>query len=162
RVLVASSNKDHVQCVVASAKELTSADLLLGFITQAINAPARTEAGVRDKAAELFQTGIQLYIVIDDAHLLDPQVLQSLADLSQIGMRGARGVFLFAEASIDAAVLTVQRPRERAWLHIVELQPFRPDETRDYLAQRLEAAGQGLELLSDDQLDWIHRQSEGW
>ncbi|QJD59442.1 AAA family ATPase [Pseudomonas sp. gcc21] len=162
QVLVASSNKDHVQCVVASARELTSADLLLGFITQAINAPARTEAGVRDKAAELFQTGIQLYIVIDDAHLLDPQVLQSLADLSQIDMRGAPRVFLFAEPSIDAALRTVQMPPERAWLHTVELQPFRPDETRDYLAQRLEAAGQGLELLSDDQLDWIHRQSEGW
>ncbi|QIB49947.1 AAA family ATPase [Pseudomonas sp. OIL-1] len=162
QVLVASSKKDHVQCVVASARELASADALLGFLAQAINSPVRTEAGLLDKAAELFQTGIQLYIVIDDAHLLDPQALQSLADLSQIDLRGAPKVFLFAEPSIETALRTVQMSDGQAWLHTIELQPFRPDETRDYLAQRLEAAGQGLELLSDEQLGWIHQQSEGW
>ncbi|WP_150305312.1 AAA family ATPase [Pseudomonas saliphila] len=162
QVLVASSNKDNVQCVVASARELASQDALLGFLAQAINAPGGTETGVLEKAAELSQAGVRLYIVIDDAHLLSPQALQSLAALSQIEMRGAPRIFLFAEPSIETALQAVDIPEERAWLHVIELQPLRPEETRDYLAQRLEAAGQGLELFSEEQLDWIHQQSEGW
>lgn len=162
QVLVASTNKDNVQCVVASGREIASHEALLDFLAQTLNAPVRTETALLEKAADLYQTGLQLYIVIDDAHLLSAQALQSLADLSQIQMRGAPRVFLFAEPSIDIALRTVDMPAERAWLHVIALQPLRPEETRDYLAQRLEAAGQGLELLSDDQLDWIHQQSEGW
>ena len=162
QVLVASTNKDNVQCVVVSGREIASHEALLGFLAQTLDTPARTETGVLEKAADLYQTGLQLYIVVDDAHLLSAQALQSLADMSQINMRGAPRVFLFAEPSIDMTLRAVGMPAERAWLHVIALQPFRPDETRDYLAQRLEAAGQGLELLSEGQLEWIHQQSEGW
>ncbi len=46
--------------------------------------------------------------------------------------------------------------------HAIELQPYSEEETRDYLAQRLEGAGQGIELISNDLLVDIHEQSEGW
>lgn len=162
QVLVASSKRDTVQCIVVSAREVASPDALIVFLAQTINAPVPSESGLLERTDELLRTGIQLYIVVDDAHLLPPQALQSLADISQVDGRAAPRIFLFGEPAIEASLSAVDMPNGRAWLHVIELQPFRPEETRDYLAQRLEAAGQGLELLSEEQLDWIHQQSEGW
>jgi DamX protein len=46
--------------------------------------------------------------------------------------------------------------------HAIELLPYSESEAEEYLAQRLEGAGQGLEIFTDEQLATIHQRSGGW
>lgn len=160
QALVASCNKDNVQCIVTSGQEAADASTLARFICQALNV-ADTKA-LLERAEQLHLTGMQLYLVVDDAHCLDGEAVQLLADLSQSGGRAAPRVFLFADKSVAELLEAVEMPADRVWLQLIDLAPFTLEETRDYLGQRLEAAGQGIELLDDEQIQHIHQQSGGW
>ncbi|GGC91424.1 AAA family ATPase [Halopseudomonas salina] len=164
QVLVASSNKDTTQCVVTTAREFPSASALTSFFCQAVNASGRDSRSLLLRAGQLNDTGVNLYLIIDDAHLLEQDALQELVDLSRVsGGDSPLRIFLFADDSIQPMLDSVSADEEGAeWLHLIALQPYTLDETRDYLAQRLEAAGQGIELLDEDQTQWIHRHSGGW
>ncbi|WP_193073207.1 AAA family ATPase [Pseudomonas sp. FME51] len=160
QALVASCNKDNVQCIVTSGREVADASTLARFICQALN--VMDTKALLERAEQLHLTGMQLYIVVDDAHCLDGEAVQLLADLSQSGGRAAPRVFLFAGESVAELLEAVEMPADRVWLQLIDLAPFTLEETRDYLSQRLEAAGQGIELLDDEQLQHIHQQSGGW
>jgi len=160
QALVASCNKDNVQCIVTSGRDFADAPALTRFLCQALNV-ADTRA-LCERAEQLHATGLQLYLVVDDADSLDSEAIQLLADLSQSGGRAAPRVFLFADESIADLLAAVDMPADRVWLQLVELAPFELEETRDYLGQRLETAGQGIELLDDEQIAQIHQQSGGW
>jgi DamX protein len=164
QVLLASSNKDTTQCVVTTARECSGDAALISFFCQAVNAGGRDPAALMLRAEQLHATGINLYLIVDDAQLLEQGALQELVDLSRVG--GAESpirIFLFADDSIQPALDRVDAEEEGAqWLHQIPLQAYSLDETRDYIAQRLEAAGQGIELLDEEQIQWIHRHSGGW
>lgn len=164
QVLVASSNKDTTQCVVTTAREFASTSTLTSFFCQAVNASGRDSHSLLLRAGQLQETGVNLYLIIDDAHLLEQDALQELVDLSRVSESDAPlRIFLFADDSIQPMLDRISADEEGAeWLHLIPLQPYTVDETRDYLAQRLEAAGQGVELLDEDQIQWIHRHSGGW
>lgn len=164
QVLVASSNKDTTQCVVTTARESAGAAALTSFFSQAVNAGGRDARSLLVRAAQLQETGVNLYLIIDDAHLLEQEALQELVDLSRVTESDAPlRIFLFADDSIQPMLDRISADAEGAeWLHLIPLQPYTADETRDYLAQRLEAAGQGIELLDEEQVQWIHRHSGGW
>lgn len=159
QAMVASCNKDKVQCVVSSGREYADAAGLERLICQAMGCSDRRS--LLERVEQLHSTGMQLYLVIDDAHHLEQAAIQMLAELSQSG-RGAPRVFLFADESIVAALEAVDLPGDSVWLQLVELPPLTLEETRGYLGQRLEAAGQGIELLDDGQIARIHEQSAGW
>src|SRR5690606_40324920 len=93
QALVASCNKDNVQCVVTSGREISEAPALTRFLCQALN--VSDIRGLRERAEQLHATGMQLYLVVDDAHCLSSESVQLLADLSQSGGRAAPRVFLF-------------------------------------------------------------------
>src|SRR5690606_17439249 len=61
-------------------------------------------------------------------------------------------------------LLQVESPVEGGdgWLQLIRLQPLDRDEMRGYLGERLELAGQGIELFDDAQLEWLYTHSEGW
>lgn len=160
QALVASSNKDSVQCIVTSGREQSAAAALGRFLCQALNvADLNAFAG---QVEQLHNTGMQLYVVVDDAELLTNEALQLLADLSQSAGRSAPRVFLFGEETLADGLAAVVMPVESVWLHLIELAPLSLEETRDYLSQRLEGAGQGIELLDDGQVQHIWEQSAGW
>ncbi|SDS81313.1 DamX protein [Halopseudomonas litoralis] len=160
QALVASCNKENVQCIVTSGREVADASTLARFICQALNV-ADTKA-LLERADQLHLTGMQLYLVVDDAHCLDGEAVQLLADLSQSGGRAAPRVFLFADETVAGLLEVVDMPADRVWLQLIDLAPFTLEETRDYLSQRLETAGQGIELLDDEQIRHIYQQSSGW
>lgn len=164
QVLVASSNKDTSQCVVTTAREFSSDTALTSFLCQAVNAAGRDSRALLLRAEQLQEAGVNLYLIVDDAELLEQEALQELVDLSRLG--GAESplrIFLFADDSIQPALDRVDAEEEGSeWLHLIPLQPYTLDETRDYIAQRLDAAGQGIELLDEGQIQWIHRHSGGW
>ena len=159
QAMVASCNKDKVQCIVTSGREQATAPGLERLICQAMGVSDTT--ALLQRAEQLHTTGMQLYVVVDDAHCLDQAAMQLLAELSLAGQTAPR-VFLFGEESIVEMLEAVDMPDDRAWLQVVELAPFTLEETRGYLAQRLEGAGQGLELLDDQQVSRIHQLSDGW
>lgn len=162
QALVASSNKDAVQSVVMTARDVNAEAALLAAVAQAISAQERSAAGILTRGEQLYQTGLQLHIIVDDAQLLQPQALQTLVDISQAGGKSAPRVFLFADERLRAPLAELDVPEKSQWVHVIELQPFTLEESRDYLGQRLEAAGQGIELLGDEQVSQIHRQGGGW
>jgi DamX protein len=161
QALVASSNKESVQAVVIFGREVRNAKSLIAFIAQAVGSEAASEEAVLERAEQLYTTGVNLHLVVDDAQLLESAALQALADMGQIGEKFAPRVFLFGDEELARRLESIEAPKED-WLHTIELQPYSLDETRDYLAQRLEAAGQGIELLSDEQVEAIHSASGGW
>ncbi|SDT90855.1 AAA family ATPase [Halopseudomonas salegens] len=164
QALVASSNKDSVQAVVASAREYAETEALIGFFCQAVGAESRDATALMLRSEQLADTGMQLYLVIDDAELLGTDALQMLADLRAAGDQAPR-IFLFAD---DGLVPTLEgldsseMPDELPAVHLTMLQPLSPDEVREYLHQRLEGAGQGIELLNDEQIASIVMKSGGW
>src|SRR5690554_4611346 len=83
QALVASCNKDNVQCIVTSGREVADASTLARLLCQALNV-VDTEA-LLARAEQLHLTGMQLYLVVDDAHCLEGEAVQLLADLSQSG-----------------------------------------------------------------------------
>ena len=159
QAMVASCNKDKVQCVVTSGREHADAAGLERLICQALNVSSIT--ALIERAEQLHATGMQIYLVVDEAHCLEQDALQMLAALSQAG-RTAPRVFLFAEESLVELLEAVSIPPDRVWLQLIELAPLTQEETRSYLAQRLEGAGQGIELLDDQQVARIHQLSGGW
>lgn len=164
QALVASSNKDSVQAVVASAREYADTEALIGFFCQAAGADTRDATALMLRSEQLANTGMQLYLVVDDAELLEPDALQMLADLRAAGEQAPR-IFLFADDGLlpDLHALDdSEMPDELPAAHVIALQPLGPEEVTEYLQQRLEGAGQGIELLDEQMLASIVEESEGW
>jgi len=73
---------------------------------------------------------------------------------------GRPHVFLFGEPSLIAGLDEIHVEEER--FHVIELSPYSEEETREYLEQRLEGAGRGIEVFTREQLVDIHENSDGW
>lgn len=160
QALVASTNKQSVQSVVVSARGAGDAAGVLRQVAQALNV-AEAEIGViLAQIVQLALTGQEVYLLVDDAEQLDESALEALLALAAGAPEGRPHVFLFGESSLIAALDQLNTEEER--FHVIELQPYTEEETREYLAQRLEGAGQGIELFSADQISDIHESSDGW
>lgn len=160
QALVASTNKQSVQSVVVSARGAGDAAGVLGQVAQALDV-AQAEVGtILDQVVQLALTGQEVYLLVDDAEQLDESALEALMALAAGAPEGRPHVFLFGESSLIAQLEALQLEEER--FHVIELQPYTEEETREYLDQRLEGAGRGIELFTADQISDIHESSEGW
>lgn len=160
QALVASANKDAVQCVVLSARGAGDAPQVLSLIAQGLGIQRADLPSIRAQMAQLALTGQEVYLLVDDAHELADASLSMLVGLASGEEEGRPHVFLFAEPALQARLQLMAGGEER--FHSIELEPYTLEDTRGYLAQRLEAAGQGLELLDDEQLLEIQERSGGW
>ncbi|MBV2133551.1 AAA family ATPase [Pseudomonas sp. MAP12] len=159
QALVASSNKQSVVSVVVSGRQAGSSAALLRHFSQGLGGSSQDVDGLLGQVARLNQVGQEVYLLVDDAERLQDEALATLRALATGDSDGRAHVFLFAETELLARL-------EAAGLadscQVQELQPYGLEETRAYLAQRLEGAGQGVELLDDAQLEEIHVESGGW
>ncbi|WP_462379838.1 AAA family ATPase [Pseudomonas sp. Marseille-QA0892] len=160
QALVASTNKQVVHSVVASARNGGDAESVLRQVAQGIEAP-RHEVGdllaaINDRAL----AGQETYVLVDDAEQLEESALEALYGLAAGNGECRAHVFLFGEPSLTSQLEAFGAGAERH--HILELQPYELAETQEYLAQRLEGAGQGIEVFSEEQIADIHEQSRGW
>ncbi|MGC5699959.1 SPOR domain-containing protein [Pseudomonas sp. NFXW11] len=160
QALVASTNKQSVQSVVVSARGAGDAAGVLRQVAQALNVAQAEIGAILAQVVQLALTGQEVYLLVDDAEQLDESALEALLALAAGAPEGRPHVFLFGESSLIAALDQLSAEEER--FHIIELQPYTEEETREYLAQRLEGAGQGIELFSADQISDIHESSDGW
>ncbi|KQN44761.1 cell division protein [Pseudomonas sp. Leaf48] len=160
QALVASTNKQSVQSVVVSARGAGDAAGVLRQVAQALDV-AQTDVGaILAQVVQLALTGQEVYLLVDDAEQLDESALEALMALAAGAPEGRPHVFLFGESSLIAQLDALHLEEER--FHVIELQPYSEEETREYLDQRLEGAGRGIELFTADQISDIHESSEGW
>ncbi|WP_447754095.1 AAA family ATPase [Pseudomonas nicosulfuronedens] len=160
QALVASTNKDAVSSVVISGRSVTDEATLLRQLAQGLGITQTSIEAILAKVAQLAITGQDVYLLVDDAEQLREDALEVLLLLAAGNSEARLHVFLFGESELLSRLEVLSEGEER--FHAIELQPYSEDETREYLAQRLEGAGQGIELISADLLADIHEQSGGW
>lgn len=160
QALVASTNKQVVQNLVISASNAGSRTALLAYIAQGLQAPLIGLEGVQDRIKQLAVTGQEVHLIVDDAQLLDDEAVQTLIDLASGVDESRAHVFLFSDPDMEPRLAQLAEGQDR--FHIIHLAPYTEEETREYLALRLENAGQDLSLFDDDQLAEIYQQSGGW
>ncbi|MBT2296733.1 AAA family ATPase [Pseudomonas fluorescens] len=160
QALVASTNKQSVQSVVVSARGAADAAGVLRQVAQALNVAQAEIGAILDQIVQLALTGQEVYLLVDDAEQLDESALEALLALAAGAPEGRPHVFLFGESSLIADLEQLNLEQER--FHVIELAPYTEEETREYLAQRLEGAGRGIELFTADQISEIHESSDGW
>jgi DamX protein len=160
QALVASSNKQAVQSIVLTAREAASQGELLKYLARELGASGDSLEKVLSRAGELAVTGQEVYLLVDDAGQLQDQVLEVLMTLAGGSSGGRLHVFLFAEDDLALRMEKLCAGEER--FHLIELQPYSLEQTREYLALRLEGAGRDIALLSDEQIEEIYQQSQGW
>ncbi|MGH8386926.1 MAG: AAA family ATPase [Pseudomonas sp.] len=160
QALVASTNKQSVQSVVVSARGAGDSAGLLGQVAQALDVAQAEVGAIVAQVVQLALTGQEVYLLVDDAEQLDESALEALMALGAGAPEGRPHVFLFGESSMIAQLDALQLEQER--FHVIELQPYTEEETREYLDQRLEGAGRGIELFTANQISDIHESSEGW
>jgi DamX protein len=160
QALVASTNKQAVQSVVVSARGAGDVAGVLRQVAQGLGMQQTDVRSILAQVAQLALTGQEVYLLVDDAEQLADAALDSLFTLAAGNADGRPHIFLFAESDILPRLELLADGEER--FHAIELLPYSEDETREYLAQRLDGAGQGVDLLSDDQVSDIHLSSGGW
>lgn len=160
QALVASTNKDAVSSVVISGRSVTDETTLLRQLAQGLGITQVSIDSILAKVAQLAITGQDVYLLVDDAEQLRDDALEVLLLLAAGNSEARLHVFLFGEPELLSRLEALSEGEER--FHAIELQPYSEEETREYLAQRLEGAGQGIELISADLLADIHEQSGGW
>lgn len=160
QALVASTNKQSVQSVVVSARGAGDAAGVLRQVAQALNVAQAEVGAILDQIVQLALTGQEVYLLVDDAEQLDESAHEALLALAAGAPEGRPHVFLFGESSLIADLEQLNLEEER--FHVIELAPYTEEETREYLAQRLEGAGRGIELFTADQISEIHESAEGW
>lgn len=159
QALVASTNKQAVQSVVVTPRNEAGIGLVQQ-IAQGLGVASPDPRAILAQVAQLALTGQEVYLLVDDAEELDDAALELLLSLAAGNAEGRPHVFLFGEPSVVSRLERLSEDEER--FHAIDLQPYEEEETREYLAQRLEGAGRGLEILSDGQIAEIHHQSGGW
>ncbi|MGE8344330.1 AAA family ATPase [Pseudomonas helleri] len=160
QALVASTNKQSVQSVVVSARGAGDAAGILRQVAQTLNVARPEVDAILKQVVQLALTGQEVYLLVDDAEQLDDSAQEALLGLAAGTPEGRPHVFLFGEPSMIAGLEQLSGDEER--FHVIELQPYTEEETREYLAQRLEGAGRGIELFSAQQISDIHESSGGW
>jgi len=160
QALVASTNKQSVQSVVVSARGASDAASVLGQVAQTLEVAQPEVQAILSKVVQLALTGQEVYLLVDDAEQLDESALQALLELAAGVPEGRPHVFLFGEPSLIAGLEEIHVEEER--FHVIELAPYSEEETREYLEQRLEGAGRGIEVFTREQLVDIHENSDGW
>ena len=162
QALVATCNKQTVLPVVLNASAGGSAQALLLQISQVLGLPAADSTTIQRHVEQLAQTGQAVFLLVDDAELLNSEALAELLVLAQGPEEGRAHVFLFGEPQTAERLTALGDDDQEERFHVIPLQPYSEEETRDYLALRLQGAGQGINLLSDEQVSEIHQRSGGW
>lgn len=159
QALVASTNKQAVQSIVI-AQGVSGSEALLRQVAQGLSVANADVRSVLAQVGQLALTGQEVYLLIDDADQLDDSALKSVLALAAGNSEGRPHVFLFAEHELLDRLEALSGGEES--YHAIELQPYGEDETREYLAQRLDGAGQDIEVLTEEQIEDIHQRSGGW
>lgn len=159
QALVASS-KDHVENIVITASMKADAASMLQQVCAALNLVDAEIADVLQHIERMLITGQEVHVLVDNAERLDESALLFLQRIAQGVNDVSARVFVFSDSSICPLLKKVA---DNADLHhVIALEPWEQQEVNQYLEQRLQAAGQQLDIFTEQQLNDIYKQSQGW
>ncbi len=118
---------------------------------------------IEQQLQENLHRGIQTVLVLEEAHRLSPPILETLRLLLNFGDNEAcHGLFLILSGQPGLLPMLNRLP------HVEErlsgrslLPPFSMEETKQYVAHRLEIAGTRESPFDDEALEVLHRVSGG-
>lgn len=159
QALVASS-KEPIKSIVVAASASADAASMLQQVNTALGLHDSDIAGVLKHIEQLIMTGQEVHLIVDNAECLDQSGLLFLQRIAQGVNDVCARVFVFSDSSICPLL---EKVADNADLHhVITLEPWDEDEVIEYLEQRLVAAGQALDIFTEQQLSDIYTQSEGW
>lgn len=162
RHAVVAACKEQTHNIVLTAANSRDASSVALQVAHGINSQTNDIIGLLHAIELMSLTGKDVHILVDDAHLLDESALHLLQRLVQgNGVARAR-LFLFAEPALLNRLDEQAELEESPEYHLVELEPWSAEEMRGYLSTRLEAAGQDLDLFTEQELEDIYARSGGW
>lgn len=152
--------KEHVKSIVITASSRADAASMLQQVSTALNLPESDIAGVLGHIEQLLVMGQEVHLVVDNAEFLDESGLLFLQRIAQGVNDACARVFVFSDSSICPLL---EKVADNADLHhVIALEPWDLAETTEYIGQRLVAAGQQFDMLTEQQLADVFAQSEGW
>ncbi|MFV2059451.1 MAG: SPOR domain-containing protein [Gammaproteobacteria bacterium] len=163
---------DDWQICNINANALMDSDQLIrniisgfGFNTQYASSNNIKHLFIED-LSELKHSGIIPILVIDDAHELPIETLESIFQLADTELNGQRllRVILFSDPTIDVTLKSskISHLQERV-THSMELTPFSEEQTEQYIYHRLTVAGlKGDNPIDQKILRRIYRGSDGY
>lgn len=108
--------------------------------------------------------GLAAVLVIDEAHLMDADLLEELRLLANMQVKGRKllQVVLVGLPALEETLAQrrLEPLRQRITVH-AQLRPLGVEQTREYLHHRLVTAGATAELMPDDACDEIHALAHG-
>jgi general secretion pathway protein A len=136
----------------------------LGITAASQDATAMHEA-LNEGLLQELHAGRQVVVVIDEAQNLDERVLETVRLLSnfETSTQKLMHIVLAGQPGLAAKLSEpgMMQLRQRV-SNLIRLEPFRREETIQYIAHRLRAAGHdGPSIFSADALDTIARVSQG-
>lgn len=159
QALVASS-KEPVTNIVIAPSSTTDAAAMLQHVSAALGLHGADIAGVLRHIEQMLITGQEVHVIVDNAECLDESALLFLQRIAQGVNDACARVFVFSDSTICPLLKKVA---DNADLHhVIALEPLDQQEVCEYLEQRLVAAGQQLEIFTDDQINAIYAESQGW
>lgn len=159
QALVASS-KETVKSIVIAPSTTADAAAMLQHMCVALGLHNADIATVLGHIEHMQLTGQSVHVIVDNAECLDESALLFLQRIAQGVNDACARVFVFSDSEIR---LLLKKVADNADLHhVIALEPWSEQEVNEYLEQRLIAAGQTLDVFTDQQLALIYTESQGW
>ncbi len=159
QALVASS-KEPVKSVVIAASASADAAAMLQQVSAALGIQHADIASVLKHIEQMLITGQEVHVIVDNAECLDESAFLFLQRIAQGVNDASARVFVFSDSTICPLLKKVA---DNADLHhVIALEPWSEQEVNEYLEQRLLAAGQSLDVFTEQQLLTIYAESQGW
>lgn len=148
----------HHQLVVINGFETNQLTDLIDVISLQLGC----EANLVDLDTQLSKMAADnetFHLLIDDAHLLDDQVIQLLLEKSTLA-HGWR-LILCGDESLKVRLSALQTHFENKLYHLIELQPFTEEESEAFISQLFKGAGIDVLPLSMKDIHQLWLLSKG-
>lgn len=158
--VVAASKETALNVVVSALKNSDAAGIAqqLAYALQCSNADVMSLLHAVEQSV---LAGKEVQLLVDDAEVLDGSALALLQRLAAGSGKTRCRVFLFGEPALQTLLQAVDSADGFEY-HLVELEPWQSEEVEEYLQQRLQAAGQDLDLFTDQELGILLERGQGW
>jgi DamX protein len=158
--VVAASKETALNVVVSALKNSDAASIAqqLAYALQCSNADVMSLLHAVEQSV---LAGKEVQLLVDDAEVLDGSALALLQRLAAGSGKTRCRVFLFGEPALQTLLQAVDSADGFEY-HLVELEPWQSEEVEEYLQQRLQAAGQDLDLFTDQELGILLERGQGW
>lgn len=148
-----------------------SRDEILHAIAEELRAPLLERnshqllRSLQDRLIDIYATGRQVVVMIDEAHAMPPETLEQVRLLSNLESNRHKllHIVLFGQPELDEHLgETSMRQLKERITHNFALEPLHRSDIGNYLMFRIRAAGyRGPDLFTSSAIQMISRASEG-